>query len=285
MNNTQDQNKSVRPSLYGSSASTSTYSVLGALTPMSRSKHHVVLASVASFIVGGVMGGGVVGMVQQSEPLPAVSAIGLSSSNMQAIQQPRQQTSQQSTQNTVVASALPMPSVIQASQPMPSEVTTIKPLGNPLDSFKNNSDQEISDQDRFNKKIQAPKITTPSHQSQIAAPRDDLAMQKLIENKSMSIHVHEKNNEQKRRIEKDYLRKESLEKEKIEAAFKAELPIKNIHMDKEANPSKLTIKPKKDNARDKDVLLVKSMLDTMDHPAAKTKNAQTTTNTRVELKN
>ncbi len=279
----QEQDKPSRPSLYGSQSTKSTFSVLGAVAPLGWSKQNVVLVSVASFIVGGAMGGGVVGMVQQSELMPAISAISaiaLPSPNVQAVQQPIQQTAS----NTVVAPALPLPSLIKIPQPIPAVVVAIKPLSNPLASFKTSSDKEISDQDRFNKRITVPKITTPSHQSHIALPNDDLAMQKLIENKSISTRTHEKNHEQKQNIEKGDLRKEILEKEKVEAVIKAEQPIKNIHTNKENNQSKSTIKPKKDNARDKDVLLVKSMLDTMDHSAAKNKNPQTTINTTAEIK-
>lgn len=275
----QEQDKQSRPSLYGSQPTTSTFSVLGAITPMGWSKQHVVLASVASFMVGGVMGGSVVGFVQQPEQMPAVSTITLPSANVPAIQQPIQQTIQQSATDTVAASALPSPPAANVSQPISPVVAAIEPLSNPLASFKTSADKEIYNQDRFNKKITAPKNTTPSHKSHMAAANDDLAMQKLIENKSINARVHEKNLEQRRHLEKDDLRKESLEK-----TIKSDQPIKNIHTNKENNQSKSAIKLKKDNARDKDVLLVKSMLDTMDHSAAKNKNPQTTINTTAEIK-
>lgn len=256
MNNTQDQNKPVRPSLYGSQTTASTFSVLSSVTSVGWSKQNVVLASVASFIVGGVMGGGVVGFATQSETIPA-STISSPSLNAQAAQQESPKTSPQVVKKTIVESPVVSTSVDKVSSPIPSEVGFTKPLNNPLASFKETNDKENTVKESLNKNSSEPKQATLIHKPTTATHSDDLAMQKLIEKKS---------------IDKQAFTKNQLEKKKIEQAFEAERPIKNIHMNKESNPSKALIKPKKDNARDKDVLLVKSMLDTMDHPVSKAKN-------------
>lgn len=237
----EEQNKSSRPSLYGSNATTSSFSVLSTLTPVGWSKQNVVLASVASFIVGGVMGGGVVGLVKQSETRPAVSII---SSPLPITQ---------NVQHTAVASAVVNPTVAKVSPPAIVEVEVIKPRSNPLASFTESTDIDRTD----NKSIEQ-KIVKTVTKKRVVLPNDDLAMQKLIKNQSIDMPT---------------LRKEKVEKEKIEAAFMAERPIKTTRATKDNNFSKAKVKPKKSGARDKDVLLVKSMLDTMDHPASKAKSS------------
>lgn len=242
----EEQNKQSRPSLYGSNATTSTFSVLGAVTPFGWSKQNVVLASVASFIVGGVMGGGMVGFVKQSETLPVASTISAPLPMTQAIQ------------NVAVASTVVNPAVAKVTQPTVAQVEVIKPMNNPLASFKESADQERPNKDSTDQKIFEQRIVKPITKPRAISSSDDLAMRQLIENKS---------------INKQTIRKDKVEKEKIEAAFKAELPIKTVHAPKDSNHSKVIVKPKKNVARDKDVLLVKSMLDTMDHPASKARSS------------
>jgi hypothetical protein len=285
MSQTQDQNKLVRPSLYGTGASTSTFSVLGAVTSFSGSRQHVVLASVASFILGGLMGGGIVGIVSQSvsqsEPKPAISTSALPAKTFQTtpkISNPKL-ISTSNSMNPQIIQPTEKSTISKSSQAAVTseQGLTAQPIHNPLASFQTIADKEI-----INKKEANPILTQPVHQiidqPKTIAHRDDLAMQKLIKT-----HEHKADHQQALGIEKERLENERLEKENIEAAFKSEQPIKDMSLSKESISSKSTVKPKKSNTRDKDILLVKSLLDTMDHPASKTKVTQITGDSSVPL--
>ena len=285
MSQTQDPNPLARPTLYETTASTSTYSVLGAVKSFSGSRQHVVLASVASFIVGGLIGGGIVGFVSQfvsqSEPKPAVSASAMPTAVLQATRKISNPTliSASDSINPQIIPPTEKSTISKSSQTAikSKQGVTAQQIHNPLASFQTIADKEI-----INKKEANPILTQPVHQSidqsKTVVHRDDLAMQKLIKT-----HEHKADHQQARSVEIGRLEKGRLEKEKIEAAFKAEQPINNMSPNKENILSKSKMKPKKSSTRDKDVLLVKSLLDTMDYPASKIKSAQITGDSSMPL--
>lgn len=235
-----------------------TFSVLDTVTAIGWSKQHVVLASVASFIMGGVVGGsliGLVGLTQQSEQ-SVVLTVSSPLASTQTTTQSIAQTHEPAFKKIMEGWTAVNPVVASVSRPItpPNQVT--KPQRNPLASFTPSTQNTEQ------------KTTTGDYPFKRVTQNDDWAMQRLIKNQSLSTH-----SEVGMRGHKPPIDNEKIDKTKIEAAFKAELPIKNMPMHKEANssPVKLPSKAKNNNARDKDVLLVKSMLDTMDHPTSTAK--------------
>ena len=226
MSHQQHPKQQNRPSLYEPRETNTLFSILGAAQPLGWSKKKSIGLSIISFIAGGVLSGGAVGLMkstdQTSAPIPELAK----SSVPKTIPEPTPK---------------PMLTLPVSHQPTDRKddvkndskaSNLVKPLSslpmkNPLASFK---------EDDIQKTIQS-KINSQKVEEHRTSPtKDDAQLQRLIESKTQH----------------DVL---------------APIHITNNRVGNQ--PITHAVAPqKKPLSHDKDVLLVKSMLDTMDHPLA-----------------
>jgi hypothetical protein len=232
MSNQHHPKQQNRPSLYETRGTTTAFSILSAAQPFGWSKQKSIGLSIISFIAGGVLMGGAVGWIKSTD-------------------QPVAQRPDLVTTKPVDV----MPKIIPESKNKPIIPTTIahqtsdiqmknaflisnQPVAqDPLASFKD---------DAVLKNARSKPIIQKNHNASALsakglAVKDDAELQRLIDRKSQ----HD-----------DSAAKASATNTKLEKSKR----------EKSGSTQHVAESQKKPLAHDKDVLLVKSMLDTMDHP-------------------
>jgi hypothetical protein len=232
MSNQQHPKQQSRPSLYESSGTTSAFSILSAAQPLGWSKQKSIGLSIISFIAGGVLTGGAVGLIKSTDQ-PVAQLTDLVATKPVSVMPKSIPESEEKpitpppiahqTPDIQVKSALPI-----SNQPIAQD---------PLASFKNNAIQENA---RLKPTVQKNHNSNGLAKNGLAV-KDDAELQRLIERKTQ----HEDS------VAKASAGNTKLVKSKREKVSSAQHVVAN---------------QKKPLAHDKDVLLVKSMLDTMDHP-------------------
>lgn len=236
MSNQQHPKQQNRPSLYEPRETTSAFSILGTDQPLGWPKQKSIGLAIISFITGGVLSGGAVGLIQSTDQ-PISQIPELATTHVVPKGTP------QSTLTQIVSPPLSHQNPDITASHLVAESKTISTapvVKNPLASFK---DDPVQINTTPKQHVQA-----NSHANAVVA-KDDAELQQLIQRKTQHGNIAATTNEK-------------LEKSKLSAvALMQNKKIKTEHPN-----SNMVVKQKKPLPHDKDVLLVKSMLDTMDHP-------------------
>lgn len=222
MSHQQHPKQQNRPSLYEPRQTNTVFSILGAGQPLGWSKQKSIGLSIISFIAGGVLSGGAVGLMKSTDQISA-SVPELATPTVP-------KTIPESTPKPM--STLPVPHQPADHKDDSNESNLVKPLSpspmkNPLASFKEDDIQKTI-------RLKTSRQNVDEHSASPA--KNDAQLQKLIESKTQH----------------DVL---------------APTHITNNKVGNQPIPHAVAAQ-KKPLSHDKDVLLVKSMLDTMDHPLA-----------------
>ncbi len=252
MNHQQHPKQQNRPSLYETRKAATAFSILGAAQPLGWSKQKSIGLSIISFIAGGVLSGGAVGLMkstdQTSTSVPLLTTSAVQTSTVQ-------KTISESTPKQLLTLSVTHQRIDHKDNHLLIPLSPA-PINNPLASFK---------EDDIQKTIQL-KISRQKVEEQSLSPsKDDARLQRLIESKTQHSDAlappHITNN----RVGSHPIEKPKLEQDKITADTVQKSKTKNS-LSAAMTPAVAT--QKKPFSHDKDVLLVKSMLDTMDHPLA-----------------
>ncbi|MDE2419998.1 MAG: hypothetical protein KGO49_02305 [Gammaproteobacteria bacterium] len=251
MSHEQHSKQQNRPSLYEPRGTTTAFSILGAAQPLGWSKQKSIGLSIISFIAGGVLSGGAVGLLKSTDQ-PSAPVSELATSTIP---------------KTIPEPTKPMPMQPIAYQKNDHQQIDHKedrlqktlsplPIKNPLVSFKEDDIQKTIRLKTGRQKVEAHNFS-PS--------KDDAQLQRLIEKKTehsdVSAPTHITNN----RVGSQSIEKPKLEQDKHSADTTQKNKTKN---DQSTPITHAVVTQKKPRSHDKDVLLVKSMLDTMDRPLA-----------------
>ncbi len=229
MSHQQHPKQQNRPSLYEPRQTNTVFSILGAAQPLGWSKKKSIGLSIISFIAGGVLSGGAVGLMkltdQTSAPIPELA-------------------------KSAIPKTIP--------EPTPKPTPTLPVSHQPSDR----KDDRIDDakDDRKESNLVKPLSSLPMKNPLASFKEDDI--QKTIQSKINSQKVEE----HRTSLTKDDAQLQRLIESKTQHDVLAPTHITNRVGNQ---PIPHTVAPqKKPLSHDKDVLLVKSMLDTMDHPLA-----------------
>jgi len=245
MNHQQHPKQQNRPSLYETRKTATAFSILGAVQPLGWSKQKSIGLSIISFIAGGVLGGGAVGLMKTTDPTSA-PVPELATSTIPKM--------------TPEAVPKPMPTLPVTHQLTDhKENNLLKPLSpspikNPLASFK---------EDDIQKTIRLKTNRQNVEEHSASSAKDDAQLQRLIESKTQHSDALAPTHITNSKVGSQPIEKPKLEQDKITADTVQKSKIKN------SPPAAMVpavAKQKKPLSHDKDVLLVKSMLDTMDYP-------------------
>jgi hypothetical protein len=255
MNNQQHPKQQNRPSLYEPQGTTSAFSILSAAQPLGWSKKKSIGLSIISFIAGGVFCGGAVELIKSAdEPSSQLTELATS------------KPAYEKSLNTIESSSKQIAQLPIAHQTLDVQMKKSIPLSNqpvnrdPLASFKN----ETTKKTELSKPNIQKNFNSNTLNRNLLAIKDDAQLQKLIERKTNHDVIAESLKEKNKQLEKTRAEKQHLEQSKFVSVTLAQKD--RLKTEKINASSRGIVRSNKPLAHDKDVLLVKSMLDTMDHP-------------------
>jgi hypothetical protein len=230
MSNQQQPKQQNRPSLYESKGTTSAFSVLSAAQPLGWSKKKSIGLSMISFIVGSVLSGGAVGWIKSTDQPVAQRPDLVATKPISVMPKSIAESQKKSISPTPIALQIP-----DIKVNYPRLLSNQSVAHDPLASFK---DDAVLKHARSKPTIH--KNPNAMSENRLTV-KNDSELQRLIDRKIQ----HD-----------DRAAKVSATNTKREKS-KREKSVSTQHVvESQKNPL----------AHDKDVLLVKSMLDTMDHP-------------------
>lgn len=232
MSNQHHPKQQNRPSLYETRETTTAFSILSAAQPLGWSKQKSIGLSIVSFIAGGVLMGGAVGWIKSTDQPVAQLPDLVATKSVSVL--PKSITESQKKPITILPVAL-QTSDMKASNPL--QISNQPVAQDPLASFKDDAAlKHARSKPTVQKNHNASALSAKG-----LAVKDDAELQRLIDRKSQ----HD-----------DSAAKASATNTKLVKSRR----------EKSGSTQHVAESQKKPLAHDKDVLLVKSMLDTMDHP-------------------